>query len=521
MTDSGRWPAQPQAAEKVRPIHLLLLVGILLGGALLRVHLLEKNSYWYDEVCSVLYARGQTQAIFKAPEGYFERAPAIASAPGMRPWRNVWFGFDTTPPLYPSVLRVWWSVFGDGEMSGRALSVMLSVLTIAALFDVGRLILTPELALWCCALCAASPPLVRYAQEARAYSLVCLLGVLACDIVMRIVRFGGSRRRYFLLWLCCGAALLTHHFVAGGITALAIFAAIKLRGPARWITICVIAAACLVELWAVPVLLAHSQSARQGIDWLAEPRDGLLGRTIFRMAWLPLQFLIWPPDNVNAACTPAIVLLILPLFLFKNRPGVLLAGLWPLGVIGLVAASDIWFGHGALTYERYTLAAAPMVFVGFVAIADAGGRWTGRVLPALALAGALLAVPQAYTDELWFKPETRALSQDVKANLRSGDCLVVESQGSMGLYAGGVTYLNIDYYDGPLPCAAAIIEAPADYATRQAIWSHRRVFLVKAFDGSGGTPKTDSMGFLGNCSLTPMGDMHFHAGRLYLAERID
>lgn len=502
-------------------MHVLLLMGILFGAVLLRVHLLGKNSYWYDEVCSVLYARGQTEAIFKTPTGYFEHAPAIASKPGMRPWRNVWFGFDTTPPLYPSLLRVWWSVFGDGEISGRALSVTLSVLTIAVLFDVGRLILTPGLALWACALCAASPPMIRYAQEARAYALVCLLGVLACDVVMRIACFGGSKRRYVLLWLCCAGALLTHHFAAGGIAAIAIFAMIRLRGPARWITIYVIAAACIVELWAVPILLTHAQNTRQGIDWLAEPRAGLLGRTLFRIAWLPLEFLIRPPDNVNAACTPAIVLLILPLFLCKNRPGVLLAGLWPLGIIGLVASSDIWFGHGALTYERYTLVAAPMLFIGFVAIADAGGRWTRHVLPALALAGALLAVPQAYTDELWFKPETRALAQDVKAQLQAGDCLVVESQVSMGLYAAAVTYLNIDYYDGPLPCAAAIIEYPADQATRRAIWSHKRVFLIRAFDGMGGNLKTDPVGYMGGCRLTPMGDEHFHAGRLYLAERIE
>jgi hypothetical protein len=520
MSDLDRWPAKPQAAENVRLIHILLLIGILIGATLLRVHLLGKNSYWYDEICSVLYARGQTEAIFKTPQGYFEHAPAIASPPGMRPWRNVWSGFDTTPPLYPSLLRMWWSVFGDGEISGRALSVALSVLAIAALFDLGRLILTPSLALWACALCAASPPMIRYAQEARAYSLACLLAVLACDVAVRIARLGGSARRYLLLWLCCGATLLTHHFLAGGIAAIGLFSIIKLRGRTRWITVGAIAAACIVELWAVPILLAHGKSTRAGIDWLVEPRTGLLAKTIFRIAWLPLDFLIHPPDNVNAACVPAIVLLILPLFLHRQRPGVLLAGLWPLGIIGLVAASDLWLGHGALAYDRYTLAAGPLVCVGFVAIADAGGRWARHALPALALGGALLAVPQAYTDETWLKPETRALAQDVNAHLKPSDCLVVESQYAMGLYAAAVTYLNIDYYDGPLPCAVAILEDPADYATRQAIWSHKRVFLIRAFDGLGGTLTTDPTGYMGRCRLTPMGDQHFHAGRLYLAERI-
>jgi hypothetical protein len=280
----------------------------------------------------------------------------------------------------------------------------------------------------------------------------------------------------------------------------------------------VVAASCIVELWAVPILWIHSQSMHQGIDWLAQPRDGLLSETLFRIAWLPLEFLIRPPDNVDAACTPAIVLLILPLFLHKRRPGVLLAGLWPIGIIGLVAASDLWLGHGALSYERYTLAAAPMVFIGFVAIADMGGRWTRHLLPAMALAGAILAVPQAYTDEHWFKPEARELALDVKEQLQPGDCLVVESHTSMGLYSAELTYLNIDFYDGPLPCALAVLEGPADESVRHAIWSHKRVLLVRTFDGSAGNLKFDPIGYAGMCRITPMGSAHYHAGRLYLAE---
>jgi len=501
-----------KAPTRVRLVHITLLIGILVAAIPLRVHALGKTSYWYDEISSVLYARGQTAAIFAPPQGYFEHAPALASKPGTRSWRNVWFGFDTTPPLYPTLLRIWWHLLGEGDIAGRALSVTLSVLTIIAVFDVARMMLSPAAALWAAALCAASPPMVEYAQEARSYALLALIGVLICDIALRITRFGGSTRRYVLLWLLCAAALLTHHFVAGGIAGVAIFGLITLRGPARVAMVGAVAAAFVVELWTIPLFLNHAQSLRQGIDWLAEPRQGLFSATLFRIAWLPLDYLILPPRNSSIACIPAVVLLVLPLFLHKRNPSIMLAGLWSGGIIGLVAASDLWLGHGALHYVRYTLAAAPMVFIAFVAISQMGGRWLGHLLPALALLGALLAEPQAYADQSQIKPEVRELARDVQSHVTPGDVLVVASRPEMGLASAGLDYLAIDYYAGPLNCSAAILESPTDQATRNSIWSHSHVWLVLT---SG--RQIDTNAYLGPCKLTPAGNMHVFAGRLFLA----
>jgi uncharacterized membrane protein len=508
---------RPHVAHATRFIHVVWLIGILIGATLLRVHALGRTSYWYDELASVLYANGRTPAIFQVPLGYFDHAPAIASKPGMRSWKNVWFGFDTTPPLYPTLLRIWWRIFGESDVAGRSLSVALSLLTIVALYDVGCLVMAPVPSLWACALCAASPPMVRYAQEARSYALLGLLGVLMCGIALRIVRFGGAGRRYALLWLLCGAALLTHHFIAGGVASIAVFAIIRLRGRPRIAMVCVVMASFIVELWEVPILFHHVQNLQLGIDWLEEDRVGFF-KTLYRIVWLPVVYLIFPADDPDLACIPAIVLLALPLLLRKIRPDLLLAGLWPIGIIGLVAASDLWLGHGALLYVRYTLAAAPMVFISFAAIADLGGRWMRHLLPALAVAGALLAVPDIYSAQTWIKPETRQLVADIQSHVKPGDVLVIASRPKMGLASAGKLYLGIDFYAGPLPYPVAILEVPTDQAVRREIWSHNDVWLIRCFDGMTSASEINPDEYLGPCRLIPAGGTHLFAGRLFLAK---
>jgi uncharacterized membrane protein len=497
-------------------IHVVLLMGILVGAALLRFHHLGKTSFWNDEICSVLYERGQTAAVFSPPNGYFEHAPAIASVQGTRPLIQVWSSFDSNPPLYATVLRVWWWMVGDGDVSARALSAVLSLATIALLFDLGRLMAGPAVALWACALYAASPPQVHYAQEARPYALVGLLGVVVCDLAIRITRFGGSGRRYLLIGVFCVAALLTHFFIAGAIAALALYGLIALRGRARVAMLCVIAIALSVELWALPVMsrVVAQQGAYGGLAWLTEPRAGLLARTLKRIASLPATYLIQPPDDASIVGLPSIVLLIVPLCLNNRRPGLLLAGLWPTGIIGLVAASDLWSGRGALAYVRYTLAASPMVFISFAVLSEMGGRWTRHFLPLLAVAGALLAIPQVYNDEFWEKTESRALAQDVRSHVVPGDVLVILSGPDMGFWSAGEEFLSLDFYTGPLRCAVAVLDGPASPTVRQSIWLHKHVWVVQTF-----CPVNVSA-YLGPCRLTPVATTRYHAGRLYDAQAL-
>ncbi len=506
MPKSGDQPA-------LRPIHFILLGAIFAGGTLLRVHAVGRTSFWNDEICSVLYERGQTSAIFDCPRGYFGQAPAIASRPGTRPLADVWSHFDSNPPLYATVLRGWWNIFGDTDVSARSLSIVCSLATLLVVFDAGRLIGGPSVGLWASALCAASPPMVNYAQEARPYALVGLLGILACDVALRISMLGGNALRYALLGLFCISALLTHFFIIGAVSAIGLYALLAMRGNRRIVVVCIIALALTVEIWAVPIM-AHTvalQGAHGGLNWLNEPRAGLIGRTFVRLAVIPATLLIQPMGDPSLLSAPSIAVVLLPIFLCGRRPGLLLTGLWPAAIIGLVAFNDLWRSQNALCYIRYTLAAAPMIFIALANLADMGGRWTRHVLPTFALLGALLAVSDVYTNQIWQKTESRLLAQDLMAHFQPGDVVVVGSQPDMGFYSASMEYLALDFYCGPLHGAAAILEEPADETARKAIWSHPRVWLVETFHGF------NVAKYLGPCRAEPVADTRYQSGRLYLA----
>jgi mannosyltransferase len=87
---------------------------------------------------------------------------------------------DGSPPLYYMVLHVWMGIAGgDGESRTHALSLLCATLTIPTGWWFGRRLFGEKSAWATAALCATLPFLTYYAQEARMYALVAVLGLCA------------------------------------------------------------------------------------------------------------------------------------------------------------------------------------------------------------------------------------------------------------------------------------------------------------------------------------------------------
>jgi mannosyltransferase len=86
---------------------------------------------------------------------------------------------DGSPPLYYLVLHVWIRVFGSAEESLHALSLVFALACIPAALWAGWAIFGRGTGLVAAALAAFMPYLSSYAQEARMYTLLSLLGILA------------------------------------------------------------------------------------------------------------------------------------------------------------------------------------------------------------------------------------------------------------------------------------------------------------------------------------------------------
>ncbi|MDH3705366.1 MAG: glycosyltransferase family 39 protein [Acidimicrobiia bacterium] len=84
---------------------------------------------------------------------------------------------DGHPPLYYALLKGWMQVVGDGDAAVRALSGLLSVATLPLAWIAGRRLGGDRLAWLSLGLFAVSPFAIRYATEARMYSLLTLLAL--------------------------------------------------------------------------------------------------------------------------------------------------------------------------------------------------------------------------------------------------------------------------------------------------------------------------------------------------------
>jgi hypothetical protein len=118
---------------------------------------------------------------------------------------------DGHPPLYYLLLHGWIGLFGDGDVAVRSLSGVLSVATLPLAWFAGRRYAGTVGATAALVLLATSPFAVRYATEARMYSLVMLL-VLGGWLAVRRAVERPTTPRLALVALVSGLLLLTHYW---------------------------------------------------------------------------------------------------------------------------------------------------------------------------------------------------------------------------------------------------------------------------------------------------------------------
>ena len=196
--------------------HLALLAMLLLAFAL-RVYRLDSQSLWYDEAVTAQVA---SQGI-----GELTR----------------WTADDIQPPLYYYVAAGWLRLAGRGEWALRFPSAFFGTLTVPLMWAValrlfGRGRRGRVAALAAALLTALSPLYVYYAQEARMYTLLTFLGLLAGYALLRATADAGRQTKdegrrtkdrqdvssfvlrlssvkwWFLFVIASAALLYTHYF---------------------------------------------------------------------------------------------------------------------------------------------------------------------------------------------------------------------------------------------------------------------------------------------------------------------
>jgi 4-amino-4-deoxy-L-arabinose transferase-like glycosyltransferase len=163
---------------------------IVLAGAALRFVALGDQSLWLDEAF--------TKRI--ADAGFGDMLDLIEQG-------------ENTPPLYYALVIAWTEVAGTGEAALRSISALAGTATIPVAYLIGRQVAARGAGLLIAALVAASPFLVWYSQEARAYALVVFL---ASATILFALRFDDEpSRRNLVAWSATAALAFATHYFAG------------------------------------------------------------------------------------------------------------------------------------------------------------------------------------------------------------------------------------------------------------------------------------------------------------------
>jgi mannosyltransferase len=232
--------------ENLSPARTALILGVVtIVGAALRLHLLGAHSLWIDEAASVRFAT--------------------------MPWRlflHTLWAFQGNMTLYYFLLRAWVHL-GDSEFTVRSLGVLFSVLTIPAMYALGKRLFDRATGLTAAALLSVHSFHILWSQQARAYSLLLLLLVLTTYFLVCAMESSDGSGYWVAFATVAALSVYTHIFAVLVLAAHAL--SVLFPKPYRVATRNILLAAILFEHLIAPMaifVLLHNSSQ---INWIQRP----------------------------------------------------------------------------------------------------------------------------------------------------------------------------------------------------------------------------------------------------------
>ena len=175
---------------------------ILLLAVLNRFTGLVRRDFWYDEAFTGVAVK----------ENFSDMVQMIIN--------------DVHPPLYYLTLKCFSFFFHYSVFGIRLFSAIFGVLSVWAIYLVGKELFNKKVGLWSALVSAISPFAIQYSQEARMYAMLVFLILIGTLFFIRALK--RKKREDYILWgICMGLSAVTHYM---GI----IFSATYLFGFAVW-----------------------------------------------------------------------------------------------------------------------------------------------------------------------------------------------------------------------------------------------------------------------------------------------
>ena len=284
------------------------MVATLVGlGILFRISYLDRPVYWVDEVATSMRVSGYTHADVRSQvaTGLPLTVADLQTFQAIRrdrPRADLTRVLTQSPehaPLYFILARFWAETFGGSVVAMRSLPVLLSLLTLPAMYWLGRTLfhghqdngLVGQSAM---GLLAISPFFISYSQEARPYSLWILLLVLMNGFCVRSLhsnRWSNRWSNHWQWWLSYALALVLCLYTSL-LTVLVVFGqaiAVMLFYPRRRLAYSIVTGAALMMLapW-IWIVVTHWAKLQSNTSWMQVPSSiwAILGTWFYSLAVL-------------------------------------------------------------------------------------------------------------------------------------------------------------------------------------------------------------------------------------------
>lgn len=458
-------PCRPETKAYTAVAHVLLATA---AGGFLRTLAAAGGGLWRDEALLIFVIR-------------------------VRSWRSMltWIATqESHPPFFYVIARLWSQVFGSGERTMVALSVLLGTLIIPLSFWYGRRLLDTKAGCLAAYVTALSPGLIEYSAAVRPYallSLLCLVSLCSLAIAVR----DGRQIAWITYSLATLALLLTHNWAVLVVAAECVTLSLLLIGQqlrihelrrARWP---LLVAGMLYAVW-MPILLQQSRHAGHApadlhtVGWLVRP---------FRESPSEMALLV-----VWCLAVPGWLWLHRPRGRYAPRPSshvsmALLIGV-PMFAFSLAAAASL--SSQMLFFRCVTIVLPPVIMAVAIWMTSVFGKralFLGSVL-------ALLQFAAAFATSATLRPYRRSNGRELAALIdglaTAGDMIVVAPLSfapSLNLYLSapneqiGYPLLGrqelISYADVQEQLRVAHRSGAAERRIRAAHSAGRRIWLVR------------------------------------------
>ena len=371
---------------------------------------------------------------------------------------------------------------GQSELIARLPSALAAALAAGGIAIIGRRLVSTRAGLLAGLIFALLPVVSRYAQEARSYSIVSAVAVLATYLLLRALATTTARATWFAGYALSVAALGWLHLDAillVGAHAMVVLVHCRMAGSARplaWWSGAVVAATA-----AVLPLVAEARSQSAQVSWLRPPDSGVVGELATFVAG-------------TTAIAVAVALVALVGIRLRPAPG-------GLPGVGVVALSWLVIPFAALVavsaladpiyHPRYLLhcvaGVALLAGTGLDRLAGLAGRFgppgSARVVSLAALGAlAVLVWPtQLAIREPDSRPDNlRALADVLSEQSRDGDSVLylpANRQVFMTVYGDAFAGLNQTGLHTPVRNALLVDDPPtADFLA--ALGTATRIWVV-------------------------------------------